>query len=56
METAGALLIRAWVDEDRLKARLIRLADGETETIAVVAGQEAILAAVEQWLQAVTPR
>lgn len=61
METApatGALLIRAWIEEDRVKARLILLADGQTETLAVVVGEKALLAVVQAWLHqlTVTPR
>jgi hypothetical protein len=47
---AGALLVRAWVDEGRLKARLILLVEGETQTLAMV-GREAVLAAVGRWLE-----
>ena len=57
MDTApatGALLIRAWIEDDRVKARVIQLADGQTETLAVVAGEKAILAAVEGWIHQLT--
>ncbi len=55
--SAGALMIRVWIDDGRLKARLIQLAQGETETDVVV-GREAVIAAVERWLEQlpVTPR
>jgi hypothetical protein len=51
---AGALLIRAWVDEGRLKARLMRLVDGDTETLTVV-GAGALLAAVTHWIDLLAP-
>lgn len=50
---AGAILIRAWVEEGRLKARVMLLAMGETQTVAVV-GAEAIGAAVDAWIDRLT--
>lgn len=51
---AGALLIRAWVDEGRLKARLAEPVDGETKALTVV-GPEAVLAAVKGWVDQLAP-
>ena len=50
---AGALLIRAWLDEGRLKARVMTLAEGETEVFNL-AGAEAIRAAVDAWIDRLT--
>jgi hypothetical protein len=45
----GTLLVRAWFEEGRLKARVMRTVDGETETM-VVAGGDAVLAVIEAWI------
>jgi hypothetical protein len=47
---AGVLLIRAWVEEGRLKARVTRTVGGDTDVLNV-AGAEELLAAVERWIE-----
>jgi len=51
---SGVLLVRAWIEEGRLKARVLRLAGGETETVVAV-GADAVLAAVAGWLELLAP-
>ncbi len=46
----GSLLIRAWVDEGRLKARVMQLLGDDAESLNVV-GTEELLASIQRWIE-----
>jgi hypothetical protein len=53
-EPAGALVVRAWFEDGRLRARVTSTTDlsAPDETVELAGDREAVLAAVRRWLDA----